>query len=408
MRFILISALKDLRRLRRDPLALVVWIGIPVIIGVMLTALFGSGPSPTPHGRLLVADEDQTAISGFLASSFDRGPMAKMVTVEQVERGEGRRRLDRGDGSALLIIPKGFAEAYLRNQPFELSLITNPSQQILPGIIEETLSIMVDLGFYVQSLAGDQLRAFAGGQASLSDLALSGTIITLRQRFNSLRRYVDPPVIKLKTTVVEQKVVDSPSFAAVFFPCLFFQALLFVTMGLSADVWKERRLGTLRRLVSTPSRLWGLLTGKLLSVALVLAAVGIAGLVAGRLLAGLRPANPAVALAWFVASGAVFFLLMLQLQTAASNERAANLLTNLFVMPLMMLGGTFFPFEALPKHLAAIGRWTPNGWLLLEFKAILNGSLGAGRLAADFAIVTLTATVLLLVAARRIRMKFVV
>jgi ABC-type multidrug transport system permease subunit len=179
-------------------------------------------------------------------------------------------------------------------------------------------------------------------------------------------------------------------------------------MGLSADVWKERRQGTLRRLVSTPSRLWGNLTGKLLSVGLVLAAVGVAGLVAGRLLAGLRASNPAAALGWFVASGAVFFLLMLQLQTAASNERAANLLTNLFVMPLMMLGGTFFPFEALPKHLAAIGRWTPNGWLLMEFKAILNGAVGAGRLAADFAIVTLAAALLLLIAAKRVRMKFVV
>jgi ABC-type multidrug transport system permease subunit len=408
MRFVPISALKDLRRLRRDPLALAVWIGIPVIIGVMLTALFGSGSSPTPHGRLLVADEDQTALSEFLAGSFSRGPMAKMITVEQVERGEGRRRLDRGDGSALLIIPKGFAEAYLRNQPFELSLVTNPSQQILPGIVEETLSIMVDLGFYVQSLAGDQLRAFAGGQASLSDVALSGTIITLRKRFDSLRRYVDPPVIKLKTTVVEQKVVNSPSFAALFFPCLLFQALLFVTMGLSADVWKERRLGTLRRLISTPARPWMQLTGKLLSVALVLMAVGVAGLAAGRLLAGLRPANTAAALAWYVASGAVFFLLILQLQMAASNERAANLLANLFVMPLMMLGGTFFPFEALPKHLAAIGRWTPNGWLLMEFKAILNGTAGAGRLAVDFGAVTLAAALLLLIAARRLRLKFVV
>jgi ABC-type multidrug transport system permease subunit len=259
----------------------------------------------------------------------------------------------------------------------------------------------------VQSLAGDQLQAFSSGQASLSDVALSGTIVALRQRFDSLRRYVDPPLIKLNTTVVEQKAVDSPSFAALFFPCLLFQALLFVSMGLSADIWKERRLGTLRRLVSTPSRPWEQLTGKLLSVVLVLVAVGVAGLAAGRLLAGFRPSNTAVALGWFVDSGAVLFLLMLQLQMAASNERAANLLTNLFVMPLMMLGGTFFPFEAMPKHLAAVGRWTPNGWLLMEFKAIVNGSLGGGRLAADFAIVTLAAAVLLLMAARRLRLKFV-
>ena len=408
MRFVLSSALKDLRRLRRDPLALGVWIGIPVIIGLMLTALFGGGSSPTPHGRLLVADEDETVLSGFLTGSFDRGPMAKMITVERVERGEGRARLDRGDGSALLIIPKGFTEAYLRNQRFELSLVTNPSQQILPQIIAETLSMAMDLGFYLQLLAGDQLRAFSGDQGALSDLALSGTIITLRQRYNNLRAYVDPPVIKLKTTVVEQRATASPNFAAVLFPCLLFQSMLFVTMGLSSDVWKERRQGTLRRLVSTPSRLSAVLAGKLLSVSLVVAAVGVAGLTAGYWMAGLHPSNAWAALAWVVCSGAVLFLLMLLLQTTASSERGANLVVNLLVMPLMMLGGTFFPFEAMPKQMAAIGRWTPNGWLLLEFKTILDGSIGAGRLAADLAGVALLGALAFLVAVRRLRVKFVV
>jgi len=408
MRFVLSSALKDLRRLRRDPLALGVWIGIPVIIGLMLTALFGGGSSPTPHGRLLVADQDETVLSGFLTGSFDRGPMAKMITVERVERGEGRRRLDRGDGSALLIIPKGFAEAYLRNQRFELSLVTNPSQQILPQIIAETLSMVMDLGFYVQLLAGDQLRAFSGDQGALSDLALSGSIIALRHRYDNLRAYLDPPVIKLKTTVVEQRATASPNFAAILFPCLLFQSVLFVTMGLSSDVWKERRLGTLRRLVSTPSRLSAALAGKLLSVSLVVAAVGVAGLTAGYWMAGLHPSNDWAALAWVVSSGTVLFLLMLLLQTTASSERGANLVVNLLVMPLMMLGGTFFPFEAMPKQMAAIGRWTPNGWLLLEFKAILDGSIGAGRLAADLAAVALLGALAFLVAARRLRVKFVV
>lgn len=408
MRFLLSSALKDLRRLRRDPLAMGVWIGIPVIIGLMLTLLFGGGSSPTPHGRLLVADEDESVISGFLTGSFDRGPMAKMITVERVTRGEGRRRLDAGDGSALLIIPKGFAEAYLRNQRFELTLLTNPSQQILPQIIAETLSMVMDAGFYLQLLAGDQLRVFSGDQGALSDLALSGTIVKLRQRFNSLRAYVDPPVIKLKSTVVEQQATNSPSFAAILFPCLLFQSLLFVSMGLSADVWKERRLGTLRRLVSTPASLSSVLAGKLLSVSLVVVAVGVAGLTAGYWMADLHPSNAWAALAWVLCSGAVLYLLMVLIQTAASSERGANLMANLLVMPLMMLGGTFFPFEAMPKQMAAIGRWTPNGWLLLEFKAILGGSIGAGRLAVDLAAVALLGVLAFLLAARRLRVKFVV
>lgn len=407
MRFVLTSALKDLRRLRRDPLGLGVAIGIPVIVGLVLTALFAGG-NVTPHGRLLVADEDQSFVSGFLAGAFDRGPMGKMITVERVERGEGRARLDRGDASALLVIPKGFAQAYLRNQPFEVSLVTNPSQQIVPNIIEETVSTVIDLGFYVQLLAGDQLRELSGGQGALSEAALSGSITTLWQRYGKVRAYIDPPLINVKTTVVERSAAASPNFLALFFPCLLFQSMLFLTMGLSADLWKERRQGTLRRLVSTPSRMEAVLAGKVLSVGLLLVAMGAAGLLAGRWLVGLDVSNAGTALAWIVCSGVVLFSLMLVLQTLASSERGANLLTNLLMMPLMMLGGMFFPFEVMPAGLAAIGRWTPNGWLLLEFKAVLAGSLGAGRLAADFAGLACLAALASLVVSRRVRARFLV
>jgi hypothetical protein len=33
------------------------------------------------------------------------------------------------------------------------------------------------------------------------------------------------------------------------------------------------------------------------------------------------------------------------------------------LFPLLMAGGSFFPFEALPDWIAAIGRRTPNGFV---------------------------------------------
>jgi ABC-type Na+ efflux pump permease subunit len=338
---------------------------------------------------------------------FERGPLSQMIAVERVERGEGRARLERGDASALLIIPKGLGQAYLRNQPFEVSLVTNPAQQIVPNIIEETVSGTLDLGFYVQLLAGDQLRAFSGGQGTLTEAGLSGSVVTLWQRYSKVRAYLDPPLISLKTAVVEQRA-STPGFGALFFPCLLFQSVLFITMGLSADLWRERRQGTFRRLVSTPSRLEAVLAGKVLSVGLLLLAMGAAGLAAGRWLIGLDASNAGAALVWIVGSGVVLFSLMLVLQTLASSERGANLLTNLILMPLMMLGGTFFPFEIMPAGLAAVGRWTPNGWLLQEFKAVLAGSLGPARLGLGFAGLAGLAALAFLVASRRVQARFVV
>jgi ABC-type multidrug transport system permease subunit len=70
----------------------------------------------------------------------------------------------------------------------------------------------------------------------------------------------------------------------------------------------------------------------------------------------------------------------------ASSARGANVLSSSVGFPLLMLGGSFFPFEAMPRFLADIGRCTPNGWLLARLRALDEGvseplQLGLGVLA---------------------------
>jgi hypothetical protein len=57
MRFVFSSALKDLRRIRRDPVTLLTWLGIPLFIAVILVVIFGRGDA-RPNGKLLMVDED--------------------------------------------------------------------------------------------------------------------------------------------------------------------------------------------------------------------------------------------------------------------------------------------------------------------------------------------------------------
>ena len=92
--------------------------------------------------------------------------MEEIPDAEEVPEEEGRARMAKGDGSALLIIPEGFADAVLLEEPTELVLLTNPSQNILPKIIEETLSIVADSVFYLHRLLGDQVRKIAEGPES--------------------------------------------------------------------------------------------------------------------------------------------------------------------------------------------------------------------------------------------------
>jgi ABC-type multidrug transport system permease subunit len=76
------------------------------------------------------------------------------------------------------------------------------------------------------------------------------------------------------------------------------------------------------------------------------------------------------------------------------------------VFPLIMIGGSFFPFEAMPAWMVSVGRLTPNGWALQQLKAILLREAEAASLAAALAGLLAAALVLFLLAGRRMRTGF--
>ena len=376
MGFLLAAVTKDLRRMRRDPLALATSLGIPLVLVTLITLVF-SGGQATPQGRLLVADEDKTLLSQALTAAFSREPLAKMLVMEPTAREEGRRRMDRGDASALLIVPKGFQEAFLRNQPVQLQLVTNPAQEILPRIVEETLAIVVDGGFYVQRLGAVPLSSFvATGQAqgqAPDDETVARASVAFNRLGRSLSKYVNPPLIDLDLHVAAEQQANQ-NVAALFLPAMLFMGLLFIGNAHALDIWREQAWGTLRRLATTPASLRTLLGGRLISLALILLGVAVAGVAGMRWAAHVPVASVLLATLWLVLSGAAFYLLLVMIAVNASSQRSANVIGNLVVFPLSLLGGSFFPFEMMPDWMASIGQLTPNGWAVTQFKAFVAGS----------------------------------
>ena len=177
-----------------------------------------------------------------------------------------------------------------------------------------------------------------------------------------------PPVIQLETKVIEGKTDKPGGFAALMLPGMLYMAVFFIAGGLATDVWRERTSGALRRVVTTPASFGAFLGGKLLAVLLVLALVGAFGLAVAHFLADLRVSNFPLAVLWIAISGTGLYLFMMLLQSLASTERVANMLSNFVLLPLTMLGGSFFPFDLMPKGFAQIGRLTPNGWSVTELQ----------------------------------------
>lgn len=368
MRYLWISALKDAANVRRDPSILLVPIGIPLLLALLMNMVFGSRGDAVPHGRLLVADEDRSIASSFLTGAFTRDPLSHMLVVEHVARAEGLARINRGQASALLIIPAGYQDWFLTDRPCRLELLTNPAERIIPGMIRQTVGIALDAGRYARR---------AGNRA---------------------------PLIQVET--VRTAPAKAVNFAGLFFPCMIFMSLMMVANSLAGAIWTERMAGTLRRLAATPIDLSSYLAGRLVFVCFVLLLIALVGVVAVNRMAGVPVSNFPAAVAWVVFSGAALYLCLLVLVMHAQTARTAHVIGNLVIFPLAMLGGCFFPFAAMPDWMVRIGKLTPNGWAILQFGAILDGTARTASLARSVAGLLVAGGIAFLLSARRLRREF--
>jgi ABC-type multidrug transport system permease subunit len=185
---------------------------------------------------------------------------------------------------------------------------------------------------------------------------------------------VIPPAIQVEVNVERPDGATQLNFAQLFLPGILFMSFLFIAQGMSVDIWEEKRRGTLCRTLTTPQSAYRLLAGKLAAGAVLMAAIGFVALLASIAFFDIGWRRVPLALVWCVFAGTTLIAFMMLLQTFAGGQRGGEMLSNLVVMPLMMIGGSFFPFEAMPAWMAAIGQWTPNGLAVLRLKDLLYGA----------------------------------
>jgi len=410
MSLVLIAARKDLKRRLADVPALLLWLGIPVAIGTLLFLVSGSASSPSvPRAKLLLVDQDQSTISQFVANGATSGRLGEFLDVERVAIEEGQRRIANGEATALLVLPKGFADGLLAETPVELRLVTNPAQRILPGIVQEGLEILVEAAFYAQRLFGEPLRDMqrlpSSGPSSTQVAAIATSI---NDRIRELDGVALPPVLTVVTAspATATPAASTPNFGLLFLPGMLLMSILFIAQGTSGDVWDEKRVGTLRRSRSLPWPMWQFLAGKLLASLVLVAAIAVAGLLVAWVLFDVGVRHLVPALGWTCLAGAALLCYFALLQVLAASERGAQLLGTVVVFPLMMIGGSFFPFDTMPSWMAAVGRWTPNGLAVVRLREILEGRADLLTLAASAAGMCLPAVVAFWLASRRLAGRF--
>ena len=404
MKFALSSFRKDIARWRQDVLSTLIWILIPLMIGGLITALIGSDVKP--HGVLLMVDQDESFISGFVAGAYTAGELGELISVEKTTLQEGTARINDGDASGLLIIPEGFGAAFLDSTPVTLILRTNPSQTILPAILTDITEILLDAGFYVHQLFGEEIELIKNLADDRPDALVAALAVNIQNKIAGVAPQLFPPIIDIE--IVEPPPQEpTPPLALLFLPGIIIMAVMFSANGVASDWWRERRLGTLRRLVYAPGQLGNFIAGKALAAVVIIAAVGGFTLVIGFLYHDISWLKLPSSLLWISISGVALFAWFAALQMMFSDQKTANIISSMLLFPLLMAGGSFFPLAVMPGWIAAIGRASPNGfvadrltteitaagswaidlnsWLVVIAGAVLGLAVCAWRLRSGFA-----------------------
>jgi ABC-type Na+ efflux pump permease subunit len=399
---------KDLSRSFKDRVALALYLGIPLVIGGMLLLLMG-GDGPKPVAHLLVVDEDETVASGLFQTLLRSEQMSEFLSMEETNRAEGHELIDDGDASALLVIPEGFQDTVLREEPAELELVTNPAETIKPKILTVGMEVVVDAVFYLHRLLGEELRAIVDstdGDEAPDEEAIANISVDISRVIRKVEKYTFPPSITVEAVADENDRTGGVPLAHLMLPGIILMGLLLMAQSLAADVWAEKNSGTLSRMVSAPQPVASLLFGKILANAVLVFAVSLVLLVIGMLVLEIPLGRLPVALVWSTLSGVTLILLFMWFFVHARTRRAGVVITNSLVYPLLMLGGSFFPSEIMPEWMGVVGRLTPNGWSLENLKSILIDDVDG--MALSMGIVGLLAAALLLfyLTAARMRGRF--
>jgi len=149
--------------------------------------------------------------------------------------------------------------------------------------------------------------------------------------------------------------------------------LISVPIGTAA----RREAKILRRFRATPLPPAAYLTAQISMYMGVTLLGGIALILAGRLLFGMRfDGNPLAVVAGFLLGALAFLGLGMTIGSLAPTARTAQAVGMILSFPMMALGGAWMPLEILPESIRRISAWLP----LTHFVVLMRGLWAGGSL----------------------------
>jgi ABC-2 type transport system permease protein len=396
-------AMKDLRLLAREPVAMFFVLAFPLLFGVLFGLIFsGGGEGGSGEVSVLVVDRDGSDASRLFIERLDESEAVSVVITEDPVAARDRVRL--GQVVALLEIPDGYGAGVRGVLAGEaLPPITgaiDPARRAEAGVLE---GVSAAVGFRVlaESLADFEVldETLARAQLSLSQdeqidpvsRGLFGTMLgagrSLAQR--GMVPEDDPeggtaeataddgggggPLAGFSPATLELESVArvrgrQPSAFELTFPQAAAWALVGCVTGFGISLVEERTNGTLLRLFVAPIRRSRIIAGKGLACFLAAVAVLVMLQVMGALVFGVRVHSvPMLALA-IVSIAFGFVGIMMLLASVSRTAGAAEGFVRAVLLVMALVGGAGVPLFFMPDWMQTVSGVSPFRWAIVALE----------------------------------------
>ena len=332
-----------------------------IILPVIFTFLLAGGtPSGNADNRihLLVVDEANTTISKELINELQN---SSAIRPEVVTRAEAQSQFDDRRIAAVFIIPSGIDITSLQNASAEVDLLQQPNN-LNATIAERAVLTAIRRVSSAISAAQNAVKQREAKQAFASETEKQAYFESSLKLAQSIQK--DAPE---RVTIVEGNTKDQVNYD----PRANSSAGQLITwvfiplFGISALFAYERQQGTLRRLLTTPSRkatfLLGTISGQVvMALVQMLLLVGF-GVLVMKLNWGREPLALFVLLFCSALAAAAFGT---TLGTFIKTEGQASGLSIMFGMVFALMGGCWYPLELFPPAIQTAVKILPTTWAM--------------------------------------------
>jgi ABC-2 type transport system permease protein len=392
-------ASKDLLETRRDRLALVFTVIMPLLFTTFFGVMFGGGSSRLP---MAVSNADSGAVSRQLVEMLRQ---STVVNVEAMSRSDAEKAVDQGKKAAALLIPAGFSADLAAGRQGKLTMVSTAGSSGAQTCQTEVSALAGQLAASEGAAQAAVAVAGSGGAAGQQASAAAREEAALLMARPLAAQSLAHPVASIDVVEAGAASGQIPSGFVLSSPGMLVNFILFSLMTAGIALILERRNFTLLRLMTTRVRRWELIAGKVAGMFVITFIQQIILLGVGQVFFGvdyLR--DPAALLLMMISLSLVASTLGLLLASVLTSEQALVATTVIVSMSVSALSGAWFPLEITGPVFRFVGHLLPTAWILDGLRGIVVRGFTPGDVMPAVGVVLAWSVVMFVVAVWRFRL----